>query len=97
MVKHLSDLEKPRSIFEGIRVDFKDLVGKTFVVKAFKEVESQKYVGDTYVIMQTEMNGNTFVTMTFSRVIKDQLKRHINDLPLQVSLDFAKSKYYVFR
>lgn len=96
-IKKWSELEPKGKRFDGEQIgDFKTLVGKSFIVHQFKEVESDKYQGKGFLVLQLEMDSKLFTAITGSGVLRDQLKKHANDMPFEATLAYVNNKYYSF-
>lgn len=94
-IKKWSELEPRGKRFDGEQIpDFKTLIGRTFIVHAFREVESDKYQGKGFLVLQLEMGGKLHVAITGSGVLREQLKKHINDLPFETKLIHVDNRYY---
>ena len=96
-IKKWAEIEPRASRFEGEPIgDFKTLVGKGFVVRAVKELESDKYQGKGFVVIQLEMAGKLYTAITGSGVLRDQLRKHSADMPFETSLAYVNNRYYSF-
>jgi len=77
------------------KVQFAELVGKSFVVLDF-ELFPSKFEGcDRFAVILVKSNGDEFITTTSSRVIMDQLEKMKVELPVKVKLERRK-KYFTF-
>jgi hypothetical protein len=96
-IKNWSEIEPKGGRFDGEQIpDFKTLVGKNFIVRQFKEVESDKYQGKGFLVIQLEMDSKLFTAITGSSVLRDQLKKHANDMPFKTTLAYVNNRYYSF-
>ena len=96
-VKKFSEISGKGSRFDGEQIpEFKNLVGRTFVVHQFKEVESDKYQGKGFLVIQIEMDGKLFVAITGSGVLREQLRKYAQALPFETSLNYVNNRYYSF-
>ena len=77
------------------KVQFAELVGKSFVVLDF-ELFPSKFEGcDRFAVILLKSNGDELITTTSSRVIMDQLEKMKDELPVKVKLEKRK-KYFTF-
>ena len=96
-IKKWSELEPKGKRLDGESIpDFKTLVGKTFIVHQFKEVESDKYQGKGFIVIQLKMDGKLYTAITGSGILRDQLRKHANDMPFETTLEYVNNKYYTF-
>jgi len=77
------------------KVQFAELVGKSFVVLDY-EVYPSKFEGcDKFAVILLKSNGNEVITTTSSRVILDQLEKMRSELPVKVRLE-RRNRYFAF-
>jgi len=77
------------------KVQFAELVGKSFVVLDFEMFPSKFEGCDRFAVILVKSNGDEFITTTSSRVIMDQLEKMKGELPVKVKLEKRK-KYFTF-
>ena len=96
-VKSFSEVVPTRKSFNvDAKVQFVELVGKSFVVLDY-EMYPSKFEGcDKFAVILLKSNGDQQITTTSSRVIMDQLEKMKKDLPVKVRLE-RKNKYFTFR
>jgi len=77
------------------KVQFGELVGKSFVVLDFEMFPSKFEGCERFAVILLKSNGDEVITTTSSRVIMDQLEKMKKDLPVKVKLERRK-KYFTF-
>jgi len=77
------------------KVQFSDLVGKSFVVLDYEMFPSKFEGCDKFAVILVKQNGGQAVTTTSSRVIMDQLEKIRKELPVRVKLE-RRNKYFTF-
>ena len=88
---------EPERMFEGDKIELKDILGKEITIKDFKELESQ-YYDHNYAIVQAENNGKLITFNVNSIVLIRQLnKEKEKGLPFIAKIMKPKGKnYYTF-
>ncbi len=77
------------------KVQFAELVGKSFVVLNY-EVFPSKFEGcEEFAVILIRQNGSEAITTTSSRVILDQLGKMKDKLPVKVKF-LRKNRYFTF-
>jgi len=77
------------------KVQFAELVGKSFVVLDY-EVYPSKFEGcDKFAVILLKSNGDELITTTSSRVIMDQLEKMKSEHPVKVKLE-RRNRYFTF-
>jgi len=77
------------------KVQFAQLVGKSFVVLDFEMFPSKFEGCERFAVILLKSNGDEVITTTSSRVIMDQLEKVKGELPVKVKLERRK-KYFTF-
>ena len=88
---------EPEQMFDGDKVELKDLLGKELTIKDFRELESQ-YYDHNYVVVSAENNGKAITFNVNSTVLIRQLnKEKEKGLPFIAKIVKPKGKnYYTF-
>jgi len=82
-------------IFEGEKIEIKDILDKEITIKDFRELESQ-YYEHNYAIVQAEDNGKLVTFNVNSTILIKQLnKEKEKGLPFIAKI-VKKGKYYTF-
>jgi len=95
-VKTFSEIVPEKKSFNvDAKVQFAELVDKSFVVLDY-EVFPSKFEGcDEFAVILVKSNGDQLITTTSSRVILDQLQKMKNELPVKVKLE-RRNRYFTF-
>jgi hypothetical protein len=95
-VKTFSEIVPEKKSFNvEAKVQFAELVDKSFVVLDY-ELFPSKFEGcDEFAVILVKSNGGQAITTTSSRVIMGQLEKMKNELPVKVRLERRK-KYFTF-
>jgi hypothetical protein len=95
-IKKWSEISGKGTRLEGEQVEFKTLIGKTFIVHQFKFVESDRFENKGFIVLQIELGGKLLTCITGSGILKDQLEKHATELPFEVTLAYVNNRYYSF-
>lgn len=95
-MKSFSEVVPEKKSFNvDAKVQFAELVDKSFVVLDY-ELFPSKFEGcDKFAVILLKTNGDQQITTTSSRVIMDQLEKMKKDLPVKVKLE-RRNKYFTF-
>jgi len=95
-VRSFSEVVPERKSFNvDEKVQFVELVGKSFVVLDY-ELYPSKFEGcDKFAVILVKSNGDEIITTTSSRAILDHLEKMKSELPVKVKLE-RKNRYFTF-
>jgi len=95
-VKSFSEVVPERKSFNvDEKVQFSELVGKSFVVLDYELFPSRFEGCDKFAVILLRSNGKELITTTSSRVIMDQLEKMKSELPVKVRLE-RRNRYFTF-
>ena len=95
-VKSFKEIVPEKKSFDvDEKVQFAELVGKSFVVLNY-ELFPSKFEGcDEFAVILIQHDGKEVISTTSSRVIMDQLEKMKDKMPVRVTLQ-KRNKYFTF-
>lgn len=90
MKKFSQICEPAEAYFKGERISITELYGKEIVFESFKNITIK---GDQKLLVQFryQEEGETYVFITKSEVIKDKLQKYQEHLPFQGTINLVKN------
>jgi len=84
-----------KSFSVDAKVQFAELVGKSFVVLDYEMFPSKFEGCEKFAVILLKSDGDELITTTSSRVIMDQLEKMKTELPVKVKLE-RRNRYFTF-
>lgn len=95
-ITSFSEIVNPASSYKGRQVKFADLIDKQIVLRACTVMPSRIYPNSEFVIISASLDGEDIVTMTGSKVIREQLGKISMRFPITTVVTKVKN-YYTFK
>lgn len=95
ITKRFSDFAIAVKRFEGNKIKINDLINKEIIINDFKIESSKQNLECDYLTLQIEMDGETYICFTGSKILMEQIEVYKSEIPFITTI-LKIHRYYTF-